>query len=108
MRKAAASIPKRFHPEPDDPVDQSRIRQARLFRRLREVLIRGEMGIWVRLDEIELVLRRQPQVDARVAVDREQTVDAFARLLDLRDKRRVEPVSRIGKTLSRTLPIKLT
>ena len=52
------------------------------------------MGIWIRLDEINLVGRRQPQIDARVAVDREQTIDAFARLLDVGDERRVEPIRR--------------
>src|SRR5437870_10381731 len=59
------SIPRRLHPEPDDPVDQLRIRQARLARRLREVFVVREMGIRVGLNEIDLVLHRQPQVDAR-------------------------------------------
>ena len=73
---------------PGDPVDQLRIRHAGLARRKREVLVLRQNGIWVRLDEINLVGRRQPKVDARVVVDREQAVDAFTRLLDVGEDRR--------------------
>ena len=94
-KRLLLSIPNRLHSVPNDPVDQLRIRQARLARREREVFVLREMGIWVRLDEINLVGRRQPQVDARVAVDCEETVDAFARLLDVGDERRVEPLGEL-------------
>src|SRR5687767_23590 len=58
------------HPDPNDPVDQLRIRKSRLPGRLREVFIGGQDWVWIRFDEIKLVVRRQPQVDARVAFDR--------------------------------------
>ena len=45
--------------------------------------------------KIDLVRRREPQVDARVAIDRQQTVDAFARLLDLRDERRIKALGEL-------------
>src|SRR5438093_9674707 len=93
--RACRSISNRLHPVPDDPVDQLRIRQARLACRKREVLVLRQNGVGVRLDEINLVGRRQPQVDARVAVDRKQSVDAFARLLDVGDERRVESLGEL-------------
>ena len=57
---------------------------------MREVFVGGEDGIRIGLDEIDLVVRREAQVEARVAVDGQQVVDAFAGLLDLRDDRGVE------------------
>ena len=56
-------------------------------------------GIRVCLDEIKFVLRRQAQIDAGVAVDRQQAIDAFAGLLDLRDERRVELLRRTGSPI---------
>src|SRR5437763_6946325 len=89
--RACRSISNRLHPVPDDPVDQLRIRQARLACRKREVLVLRQNGIRVCLDKINLVVRGEPQIDARVTVDGEQAVNAFARILDTRDQRRVEP-----------------
>src|SRR5260370_20651936 len=68
---------------------------AALSRRKREVLVLRQNGIRVRFNEINLVSRRQPQIDACVAVDSEQTVDAFARLLDMGDERWVEPLGEL-------------
>src|SRR5437762_9029325 len=87
---SSASVPERIHPLPDDPVDQLRIRQARLARRLGEVFVFGQNRIWIRLNEINFVGRRQPQVDTSVAVNSEQTVDALTRFFDAGDQRRLE------------------
>ena len=80
---------------PDDSVDQFRVRKAGLVRRKREVLVLRENGIWVCLNEINLIVRGEPQVDARVAVDGKQAIDPFARILDMRDQRRVEPFAEL-------------
>ena len=48
------------------------------------------MRVRVRFDEINLIVRREPQIDPRVTVDREQTINVFACLLDLRHQRRLE------------------
>src|SRR5437868_4600498 len=48
------------------------------------------MWIWIRLDEIEFIVRRETQIDARVTVDREQTINLFAGLLNFLDQRRIE------------------
>src|SRR6266567_3597351 len=87
---SSASVPERIHPLPDDTVNQLRIRQARLARRLREVFVFGQNRIWIRLNEINFIGRRQPQVDAGVAIDSEQTIDAFTRFFDAGDQRRLE------------------
>src|SRR4029450_1352991 len=50
-----------------------------------------ENGIWVRLYEIDFVGCCEPQVDARVAVDCEETVDAVARLSDWPHEHWIEP-----------------
>ena len=76
---------------PDNSLDQLRIKETGLFGREREVLVCRQMRIRIRLDEINFVGWRQPQVDARVTVDREQTIDAFARLLDFANERGIEP-----------------
>src|SRR5207253_5531227 len=46
VERLLLSIPNRLHSVPNDPVDQLRIRQARLARREREVFVLREMGIW--------------------------------------------------------------
>ena len=48
------------------------------------------MRVRVRFDKINFIVRRESQIDPRIAVDREQPVNVFARLLDLRDQRRLE------------------
>ena len=62
-----------------------------LFRlRVREVFVVRENRIRVRLDEIELVFGCQAQIDSRVAVDCQQSVNLFTFLVDTNDKRRIE------------------
>src|SRR5438105_3635040 len=90
-----ASIPQRIHPLPDDSVDQLRIWQARLARRLRKIFVLRQNRIWIRLDEINFVGRRQAQVNAGVAINREQTINAFTRFFDARDQRWVEPLGEL-------------
>src|SRR6266550_2135819 len=87
---SSALIPERIHPLADDPIDQLRIGQARLARRLREVFVLRQNRIWIRLNEINLVRRRQSQVDTGVAIDSEETIDAFTRFFDAGDHRRLE------------------
>src|SRR6266496_734904 len=48
------------------------------------------MRIRIRLDEINFIVSRQSQIDPRVTVDREQTINVFADLLDLRDQNRLD------------------
>ena len=81
-----ASPARRVETQPGYAVDQLRIAQAGLQRGLREVFILGEDRIRVGLDEIDFVLRRDAQVDARVAVDGEQVIDALAPVFDVRDE----------------------
>ena len=50
----------------------------------------GEVWIWIRLDKIEFVLGCQAQIDSRITVDCQQTIDVFTCLLNLREKCRVE------------------
>src|SRR5437588_5912480 len=87
--------PDRVHSEADDSLNQLRVAEPGLASRQREIFVSGEVRIRIRLDEIDIVVETQPQVDARVAVDGEQTVDAFASLLDLGDERRVEIVGEL-------------
>src|SRR5437773_8865556 len=87
---SSASVPERIHPLPDDPVDQLRIGQSRLARRLGEVFVFGQNRIWICLNEINFVGRRQSQVDTRVAINSEQTVDALTCFFDAGDQRRLE------------------
>src|SRR5438270_1795020 len=87
---SSALIPERIHPLPDDPIDQLRIGQTCFARRLREIFILGQNRIWICLNEIDFVVRRQPQVNAGVAIDCEQTIDALAGFFDARDHRRLE------------------
>src|SRR5204863_7301632 len=53
------------------------------------------MRIWVSLYEIRLVVWREPQIDTRVAINREQTVDALAHLFDLGTKLRIEILGKL-------------
>jgi hypothetical protein len=46
--------------------------------------------IRIGFDEVHLALRRDAQIDPAVAVDREQPVDALARLADPFGERRIE------------------
>src|SRR2546429_2098459 len=87
---SSALIPERIHPLPDDPIDQLRRGQTCLARRLREIFVLGQNRIWVGLNEIDFVVRRQPQVKASVAIDGEQAVDALTGFFDARDHRRLE------------------
>src|SRR6266513_3504610 len=87
---SSALIPERIHPLPDDPIDQLRIGQTCFARRLREIFVLGQNRIWVGLNEIDFVVRRQPQVKASVAIDGEQAVDALTGFFDARDHRRLE------------------
>src|SRR5262245_58473197 len=84
------SLPRRGQAGADDAVDELRVARARLVRGLREVLVGGEDGVRVGLDEIDTVVRRDAQVDARIAVQGEQPIDAFAGLRDVLGQRRVE------------------
>ena len=74
----------------DDPLDEFWIRQTCFAGCEREVFVVGENRVWIRLDEIKFVLRREAQIDARVAVNGEQSVDVFTRVLNIRDKRWIE------------------
>ena len=74
----------------DDAVDELWIRQPCLPGCECEVFVICENRVWVCLDKIEFVLGRQAQIDPRVAVDGQQSVDVFASLLNFRDKRRIE------------------
>src|SRR5437879_13536742 len=87
---SSALIPQRIHPLPNDSIDQLRIGQTCLVRRLREIFVLRQDRIWIRLDEINFIVRCQPQVNAGVAIDSEQTIDAFTRFFDARDQRRLE------------------
>ncbi len=66
-----------------DALDELRIGQPGLQRGQGKVFVGREDGIGIGLDEINLVVHRQAQVHARVAVEREQAVDAFAGLLNV-------------------------
>src|SRR6267143_3172668 len=87
---SSASISERIHPLADDPIDQLRIGQARLACSLRKVFVFGQNRIWIRLDKINFVVRRQPEVKAGVAVDGEQAIDALTGFFDARDQHRLE------------------
>src|SRR5438105_7746439 len=87
---SSALIPERIHPLPDDPIDQLRIGQTCFARRLREIFVLGQNRIWVGLNEIAFVVRRQPQVKASVAIDGAQAVDALTGFFDARDQGRFE------------------
>ena len=77
------SIADCFHPLPSDSVDELRIWQACLSGCEREVFVVSENGIRVRLDEVELVFGCQAQIDSRVAIDCQQSVNLFTVLLDI-------------------------
>src|SRR5487761_2433611 len=83
-------LPCRLQPRADDALDELRIIQAGLERGLREVLVGGEDGVRVGFDEINLVGGRDAQVYARVAVNGQQPVDAFAGLHNVFGERGVE------------------
>src|SRR6266550_2984648 len=76
-------IPQGVQAHADDTVDQLWEGDIRLEGGLGEVLVLGENGIRIGFDEIDFVVRREAQIEPRVAVDGEQVVDAFAGLLDL-------------------------
>src|SRR6266496_2554739 len=84
------SIANGIHPLPDDPLDQLWIRHACFPGCEREVFVVCENRIWVGLDEVELVLRREAQIDAGVTVNCQQTINVFTRVLNIRDKRWIE------------------
>src|SRR5882724_10923783 len=84
------SIANCVYPLPGDSLDELRIWQACLSGCEREVFVVSENGIRVRLDEIELVFGCQAQIDSRVAVDCQQSVNLFTFLVDTNDKRRIE------------------
>ena len=64
------SVANCFYALPSDPIDQLRIWQPCFPGCESEVFVVCENGIWVRLDKIQLVLRRKTQIDSRIAVDR--------------------------------------
>ena len=84
----ADSIARSLQPNPHDPLDQLRILRSPLPRRQREVLVRGEDRIWIRLDKKNFALRSEAEVDPRVPVDRQQVVYAPAGPPDVTDDRR--------------------
>ncbi len=88
--KLCGLIPDCFQSEAHDPVDQLRVGKIGLERRLREILVRREHGIWICLDEIDFVFGRQTQIDASVAINREQAINAFAGQLDFGNNGRIE------------------
>src|SRR5262249_9742302 len=67
-----------------------RIWKVGLGRREREVFIVCENWIWVRFDEINFVLMRQSQIETRVTVNCQQSVNVFTGFLDVGDKRWIE------------------
>ena len=60
------------------------------------------MRIRIRLDEINFVGGREPEVDACVTVDGEQTIDAFACFLEVADERWIEL---FGKLIPQTFAL---
>src|SRR5438477_6824630 len=84
------SIANGIHPLPDDPLDKLRIQEPCLAGWEREVVVVGEGRVWVRLDEVEFVFGREAKINSCVAVNCEQSVNVFARLLNFRDERRIE------------------
>ena len=70
---------------PDDALNQFRITQSCFTGREGEILVFGENRIGVRFDEVNFVCGGEPQVDPGVAIDREQAIDAFAGVFDVRD-----------------------
>src|SRR5207302_124353 len=76
------SIPHRVQSKADDPVDQLRVGKTRFESGLREIFVLGENRIRVCFNEINLVVRREAQIKTRVAVNREEAVDALADLFD--------------------------
>src|SRR5690242_1501295 len=84
MRIASAvpSIASGVESQPDDSRDQLRVGKVCFEGGLRKVLVFGKDGIRVGFDEIDLVVWSKTEVEARVAVDGEQMVDAFADLFD--------------------------
>src|SRR5206468_12883556 len=57
---------------------------------LREIFVLRQNLIWISLNEITFVARRRPQVDASVAINSEQTVDALTRFFDAGAQCRLE------------------
>src|SRR5215467_16176884 len=88
--RGVMSIANRVHPLSDDPVDQLSVRQTGFRRGKCKIFIAGEHWIWICLDEINLVVWRQPQVDARVTIDGKQTINTFACFLDIAHELRIE------------------
>src|SRR6266540_5326421 len=102
--KVSANLPKgqpgRLFPcsleaEADDALDQLRVGEAGLHGGLREIFVLGEDGVGVRFDEIDFVVRSHAQVEARVAVNGEEVIDAFAPLLDVRGERGIESLGEL-------------
>src|SRR5207248_11437062 len=75
-------VPRGVQAHADDTIDQLWKGDTRLEGGLGEVLVLGENGIRIGFDEIDFVVRREAQIEPRVAVDGEQVVDAFAGPLD--------------------------
>lgn len=77
------SLPNRLQPGAHDALEQLRITHAHFGRGLGEVFISSKDRIRVGFDEMSLVGRRDTQVHARLAVNCQRAVDAFAWLHDI-------------------------
>src|SRR4051794_19288511 len=71
-----------FKAEADNSVDELGVGEAGFLGGLGEVFVFGEDGVGVGFDEINFVVAGEAEVEAGVAVDGEEVVDAFAGLLN--------------------------
>src|SRR3990172_4728512 len=88
--------------EIENPLEEPVVRKASGFGGVGEVLAVGELGIGIRLENVDLLLLVHAKVDSRVAAEIEVLVDTLRELLDpLRDRGR-EPFgfSRFDAVLS--------
>ena len=65
------SIPNRLQPQSRDSLDQLGVGQSGLHRRLGKIFVGRQDGIGIGFNEIDFVLRVQPQVNPRVSIDRQ-------------------------------------
>ena len=79
------SIPNGVHSQAKNAINQLRVGEICFERGLREIFIACQHRIGICLDKIDFIFRGEPQIQPRVTINRQQTINALTRLLDLAD-----------------------
>ncbi len=97
---AAPAVPRRIA-ERHDTLQQVRIADADMLRRRREFLALGDFRIGIGFEEIRRAVRREAEIDARIAVQFQRPIDPLCHVLDARRQLRRKI---LGRTVTDAAP----